>query len=252
MRGNQMRMFPAVLVLFLCATASAATPSDFALRLCREQPQTYMCVKMRIPRSAKRQYKEWVEVFPDKRHRRAIMAINRRNTLIWNGHTIALPRNFDSDPLAYAPFPREKTWFGPRHAVVALHNLAWAAYEPIPGQNLRSRLVWWGPANGGSKICRETGRLECKTHPGMYWIMKLHKASKRSDLYPVDCADKKICGHPMPYYMPFHLDGTGLHGDRWLVGRNVSHGCVRMFIEDAKWLNRQFAFVGMPVVVEDY
>jgi hypothetical protein len=246
-----MRSLLLVLVL-LFSPVAFAHPSDFALRLCREQPQTYMCVKLRIPRSNRYQYREWHEMFRDSRLRQAVMKINRRNSLLWNGHTVALPRSFDPDPLAYAPFPREKVWRGPRHVVVDLYNLAWGAYEPIPGQEFRSRLVWWGPANGGSKICRETGRLACKTHTGLHPILRLDGPHKRSDLYPVDCANKRLCGHPMPYYMPFHPDGTGLHGDKWLVGRNASHGCVRMFVWDARWLNREFAFVGMPVLVEDY
>lgn len=246
-------MLRSILVAFalLFAFPAQADPSAFAKRLCAEQPNNYMCVTVRI-KGAKRQYAEWTEKFPNPVTRRIAMLINRRNTLIWNGHTIALPMVFTNDILDYAPFPREKAWFGPKHVVVDLNKLAWAAYEPIPGQNLRARLVRWGVANGGSKICKETGRLECKTHPGTHAVLKLHNASKRSDLYPVDCANKKSCGHPMPYYMPFHRDGTGLHGDKWLVGRNASHGCVRMMVEDARWLNRQFAYAGMPVVVEDY
>jgi hypothetical protein len=249
---RMMRVLLVACLLVLPIEVSAATPSDFALRLCQEQPEVYMCIKIRIPKAAKRQYLEWAEMFPAVPLRRAAMAINRRNALLWRGHTVALPRSFDPDPLAYAPFPREKAWFGPRHVVVDLRNLAWAAYEPVPGQNLRVRLARWGPANGGAKICRETGKFACKTHPGAHRILRLHGPGKRSNLYPIDCANKRICGHKMPHYMPFHRDGTGLHGDRWLVGRNASHGCVRMLMTDARWLNKRFAFVDMPVIVEDY
>jgi hypothetical protein len=141
--------------------------------------------------------------------------------------------------------------FGSRFFVVDLKLLAWAAYIVGAGSQ-DAVMVRLGVANGGSKICKESGRLECKTHLGTHTILRLHGPGKKSDLYPVDCANKKACGHPMPYYMPFHRDGTGLHGDKWLVGRNASHGCVRMLRVDAKWLNRQFAFVGMPVIVENY
>jgi len=243
----------AVILCLLCLSGvSLASPSDFAVSLCRDQPQIYSCEKIRVPKESSKQYVEWDERFPDVQKRQIAMLINRRNTLLWNGHIIALPKVFYSNPFIYSPFPREKAWFGPKHIVVDLNKLAWAAYEPIPWQNLRARLVRWGIANGGAKVCKETGRLECKTHPGTHAVMKLYNAGKRSDLYPVDCANKKSCGHPMPYYMPFHRDGTGAHGNKWLVGRNASHGCVRMMVEDARWLNRQFAYVGMPVVVEDY
>lgn len=247
-------MMRALLVacLLFAAVPAWADPSAFAKRLCIERPRDYMCVTIKVPRGARRQYVEWAERFNNPRTRKLVMMVNRRNTLLWNGHTIALPMLFTNNPLDYAPFPREKLWSGSRHVVVDLNQLAWAAYEPLPGDNTRARLVRWGIANGGSKRCKETGRLECKTHPGTHQIRKLYGPDKKSDLYPVDCANKRSCGHPMPYYMPFHRDGTGAHSDKWLVGRNASHGCVRMLHEDAKWLNREFAFVGMPVIVKDY
>jgi hypothetical protein len=235
--------------LGLPSSISFADPSAFARRLCHDQPQVYECLKMRVPRNARRQYLEWREMFPDSRLRQAVMRINRRNTILWNGHRIAVPRRFDPDPLAYSPFPRE-VLRGFKHVVVDLRVLAWAAYEPLGAD--RARLARWGIASGGSKRCRETGLMRCATHHGTHFIMRLDGYGKRSSLYPPECADKKSCGHPMPYYMPFHRDGTGIHSDKWLVGRNASHGCVRMLIEDARWLNRKFAFVGMPVLVERY
>lgn len=245
-----MRLLLFVFVLLFSSIAFAA-PSDFARRLCREEPATYMCMTIQIPKKAKRQYKEWAELFPNATMRHIVMSINRRNTLIWTGHTVAVPRNYTPDLLAYSPFPRDTSLPLGKYVLVSLRRLAWAAYEQISGQN-KGRLVRWGVANGGSKICKETGRLECKTHPGPHQILRLHGPGKRSDLYPIDCADKKSCGHQMPHYMPFHRDGTGLHGDRWLVGKNASHGCIRMLRVDAKWLNQQFAYVGMPVLVENY
>jgi hypothetical protein len=245
-----MRLLLFVFVLLFSSIASAG-PSDFARRLCREEPATYMCTTVKIPKKAKRQYKEWAELFPNATMRHIVMSINRRNTLIWTGHTVAVPRNYIPDLLAYSPFPRYTSLPLGKYVLVSLRRLAWAAYEQISGQN-KGRLVRWGVANGGSKICKETGRLECKTHPGLHQILRLHGPGKRSDLYPIDCADKKSCGHQMPHYMPFHRDGTGLHGDRWLVGKNASHGCIRMLRVDAKWLNQQFAYVGMPVLVENY
>lgn len=245
-----MRLLLFVFVLLFSSIAFAA-PSDFARRLCREEPATYMCMTIQIPKKAKRQYKEWAELFPNATMRHIVMSINRRNTLVWNGHTVAVPRNYTPDILSYSPFPGRMKAFGSRFVVVDLKLLAWAAYMVVAGSQ-DAVMVRWGVANGGSKICKESGRLECKTHLGTHTILRLHGPGKKSDLYPVDCANKKACGHPMPYYMPFHRDGTGAHGDKWLVGRNASHGCVRMLRVDAKWLNRQFAFVGMPVIVENY
>ncbi len=47
----------------------------------------------------------------------------------------------------------------------------------------------------------------------------------------------------MPYCMYFHK-GFALHGSDDIPGYRASHGCVRMFIEDAKWLNQEFVEVG--------
>jgi hypothetical protein len=247
-------MFLVFIILFPCesfALKPFSSPSDFAKKLCREEPKVYKCIKIKISRRAKIQYKEWAELFPDLGLRFAEMEINRRNTLLWNGHTIAVFRNFSHNLLDYSPFSREREGMGSRFIVVDLNKLAWAAYESIPNKT-NAYLVSWGVANGGSKICPETGKLECKTHPGLNYILRMYGKDKRSELYPITCVDKKICGHQMPFFMPFHIDGTGLHCNKWLVGRNSSHGCVRMFCQDAEWINKNFAFVGMPVLVEDY
>jgi lipoprotein-anchoring transpeptidase ErfK/SrfK len=39
--------------------------------------------------------------------------------------------------------------------------------------------------------------------------------------------------------MFFHR-GYALHGSYDVPGYNASHGCVRMFVKDAKWLNQEF------------
>ena len=46
----------------------------------------------------------------------------------------------------------------------------------------------------------------------------------------------------MPYCMHF-FRGYALHGSEVVPGFRDSHGCVRLFIEDAKWLNEEFIIV---------
>lgn len=245
-------LMAALMVLVLFPAASAAAPSDFAKRLCAEHPRDYMCVTISIPRKAKRQYLEWTDKFPNQRTRRLVMMVNRRNTLLWNGHVIALPMLFEDDLLAYAPFPREKPWVGQKHVVVDLNQLAWAAYEPIPGS--RARLVRWGPANGGSKRCKETGKYTCKTPVGTWRVYEIKKGFARSSLYPVECFDKKKCGHPYYNVMKFGPHYEALHGERagHVPGANVSHGCVRMFHEDSAFLANRFVEIGTMVIVLEY
>ena len=60
----------------------------------------------------------------------------------------------------------------------------------------------------------------------------------------------------MPYCMYFHK-GFALHGSNDIPGFRASHGCIRMFTDDAKWLNHEFvdiakdtnAYLGTKVTV---
>jgi hypothetical protein len=220
-----------------------------------------MCVTIKVPKQAKRQYVEWAEKFPNPRTRKLVMMVNRRNTLLWSGHTIALPMLVTDDLLDYAPFPREKEVFGPKFLVVDLKQLAWGAYEPITvcdGTKCRqigkARLVNWGPANGGSKICHETGKFACKTPVGTWHVYEIKKGFARSSLYPVSCPDKKKCGHPYYNVMKFGPRFEALHGERagHVSGANISHGCVRVFHEDSNYLVNRFVEIGTMVVVLEY
>jgi hypothetical protein len=241
-----MRMPMIFVCLFLWPIFSMASPSDWAKKLCKEHSSKYKCHIIGTLRSSNKQCFTWEEKFRDDRERRIAIAINRRNTLLWRGHVYAIPINWSESYLDHAPFRQQLNVEEPeRFVVVGLQQLAWGAYE-------NGKLVNWGPANGGMKRCRETGKFRCKTHPGVWAILRLDGFGKRSNLYPVDCKDKKKCGHLMPYYMPFHHDSTGLHGDKWLVGRNASHGCVRLLTYDARWLSKNFVKVGTKVLVLDY
>lgn len=68
-------------------------------------------------------------------------------------------------------------------------------------------------------------------------------------------ADGNDGGALMPYCMHF-FRGYALHGSYDVPGFRASHGCVRMFIEDARWLNEEFidlpgdGMKGTRVVIE--
>jgi lipoprotein-anchoring transpeptidase ErfK/SrfK len=44
----------------------------------------------------------------------------------------------------------------------------------------------------------------------------------------------------------------GLHGSHEVVEGNISHGCVRVTINDAKWLRYHFANIGTKVIIMSY
>jgi len=212
---------------------------DFSTNLCRNHPNQYKCMMFR---KGNRPYLTWEELFGDGLAKVALQKINRRNTIVWRNHCLAMPFDFKT---VVPPLPRFDDRYQGKVVVVDLRQLAWAAYQ-------QGRLVMWGTANGGSKICKETGKPGCKTSVGIFSVLHIAGAGKKSDQYPIDCVDKKKCGHPMPYFMKFKSSGEGLHGNKWLVGRNASHGCIRISVDDARFLGKEFAFIGMPIIISEY
>lgn len=116
---------------------------------------------------------------------------------------------------------------------------AWGAYN-AEGQLLRS-----GLATAGGKWCRDIKR-PCRTSAGTFRIKSLGSSSCRSTKYPLGKG-----GAPMPYCMFFN-GHQGLHGSYEVVAGNVSHGCVRMHVEDAEWVRFNFATIGTKVIVRPY
>lgn len=209
---------------------------DFAVELCRKQPDIYKCYS---PVLNGKQYLTWDEMFGKD----ALFAqkINRRNMIIWGNHCVAVPNDL-TNILKYSPFSNEYKTDYKKIILVDLNKLAWASYQD-------NKLVKWGPANGGKGICVETGKYECKTPAGTHSVLKIEGPVIKSKLYPVECKDSKTCGHPMYFMIKFARRGEGLHGDQRLPGRNVSHGCVRLLKQDAKWLNKQFVNMETKIIV---
>lgn len=116
---------------------------------------------------------------------------------------------------------------------------AWGAY------NADGELIRAGLATAGDDYCADIKR-SCRTSAGSYRIQSLGNASCKSSIYPLPNG-----GAPMPYCMFFNGD-QGLHGSYQVVEGNVSHGCVRMHVEDAKWIRYNFANIGTKVIVKPY
>jgi lipoprotein-anchoring transpeptidase ErfK/SrfK len=52
--------------------------------------------------------------------------------------------------------------------------------------------------------------------------------------------------------MFFNKAGYAFHGSPKVPGQNASHGCVRIFTDDAKWLNENFVEIGTTVIINPY
>lgn len=119
---------------------------------------------------------------------------------------------------------------------------AWAAYWPD------GRLAGYGRASGGSNWCKEIGRV-CRTPRGAFSIRSKGGYECYSSKYPLPRG-----GAHMPYCMFFHK-GYAIHGapPQYVPSNaNVSHGCIRVTTDAARWLRDNFLSIGTRVYVTSY
>jgi len=88
-------------------------------------------------------------------------------------------------------------------------------------------------------------RRGCRTARGEFAFYRKRGRGCKSGKYPL----RKGGGAPMPYCMYFYR-GFAFHGSPTVPGYNASHGCVRLFTEDAKWLNQNFVTTDRSVKVK--
>lgn len=188
----------------------------------------------------------WEKLFPDPYQRQVVRRLNRMNTRLWAGLVIAVPKNLSTvDLMNLSPFPRNIQAPGEKLIVVDPNSLAFGAYDPD------GYLVHWGPISGGQIFCGDVGK-KCRTVSGKYRVYHKDGAQCESKIFPIGRG-----GAPMPYCMYFH-GGFALHGSQEVPGYHASHGCVRIFQEDAQWLNEKFVDlpsdgqVGTQVIINSY
>ncbi|MFI4963315.1 MAG: L,D-transpeptidase [Legionellales bacterium] len=174
----------------------------------------------------------WENLFPNTEERDIVRRINRMNITLHPGMTIAVPKNIDRLTIYdVSPFPRYIEPAGEKTIYISQKNLAWAAYDPD------GELLWWGPISSGIGKC--PGVLGgCSTPTGSFRIVRKQDIDCISTVFPRR-ANGESGGAVMPYCMHF-FRGFALHGSYDVPGYRASHGCVRMFIEDARWLNEEF------------
>ncbi len=234
MRGGHMyKLLSAALMMLMAAIGNAG--NFYGTGLCG-YPQ-YECIKVESGQS-------WETLFPDENQRDIVQRVNRTYNPLWTGKIIAVPKN-----LAYltafdvAPFPLKI----PEHQkqiIVDQDKLAFAAYDA------QGNLVRWGPISSGRDKCSDSNH-SCRTLTGIYRVFSKENEKCTSDVFPIGKGGAK-----MPFCMFFHK-GFALHGSDDIPGVRASHGCVRMFIQDAKWLNLSFVelssernnFMGTTIIV---
>jgi L,D-transpeptidase ErfK/SrfK len=216
--------------LFLFTYSANAEPLWYGARLCQSNPSEFECYRVHRGDS-------WQKLFPDSREQDLVMRINRMGIRLQPGMLIAIPRDADrADIMEFSPFPQQVSPFGQRTIVVSTSKMAWGAYEA------NGSLVRWGPASSARGYCPDIGG-GCHTVLGHFQIYNKEGEGCFSRKFPVGRG-----GAPMPYCMFFH-GGYALHGSYEVPGYNASHGCVRLLVPDAQWLNEDFTEIGTPVIV---
>ncbi len=213
------RLITYFIFFFLLSTTVSA--GQIGSRLCKDS-RHYECYTVKRGDS-------WQKLFPNERQRALVMHINRLNIRLHPGMRIAIPHNLNASIMDHAPFPKQISPPGRKLVYISIHPdvLAWGAYSEQGG------LVRWGPAVGARGYCPDVKR-SCKTSLGKFSVYRKGGSRCASSKYPVGKG-----GAPMPYCMFFN-GGYAMHGSYDVPGVNASHGCVRMFIPDAQWLNQEF------------
>lgn len=177
----------------------------------------------------------WRSLFPDNDKRDLVRRINRTNLPLRRGRVIVIPRNLErvSHRNEHAPFPSDINYSNDnknyKRIVIDVSAQAYAAYDS------NGYLLRWGPVS--------TGTSSHPTVKGTFRIFRKQGRGCISSKYP-----KPHGGASMPYCMHFYK-GYAIHGKE-MPGYPASHGCVRIFNDDARWLNQSFAKIGTKVIVQ--
>lgn len=213
-------------IFFLLAQHSAWSIARFGESLC--QSPDYFCIKVKS-------FETWDSLFPNVEERDIVRRINRMNISLRPGMSIAVPKNIDRLTIYdVSPFPRYIESDGEKTIYVNQKQLAWGAYDE------NGELLWWGPLSSGSGHCKGLDGT-CITPSGSFRIIRKQDIDCVSTAFPIR-TEGESGGAQMPYCMHF-FRGYALHGSDTVPGYRASHGCVRIFIEDARWLNEEFITV---------
>lgn len=147
--------------------------------------------------------------------------------------------NASNDSSYQSRLPQEIEGYGEKVILVNPKVHAWGAYTA------EGKLIRAGLASAGAKWCSDINRA-CRTKVGVFRIFSLGDRDCISTRYPFGKG-----GAPMPYCMYFN-NNQGIHGSNELAEGNISHGCVRVGVNDAKWIRYNFANIGTKIVILSY
>lgn len=156
-----------------------------------------------------------------------------------NNSVYSPPRSSHHSRSYYSRLSNHISAPGERVIIIDPRVHVWGAYE-ADGTLIRA-----GLASAGSNWCSDLGR-PCRTKIGSFRINSLGNSDCYSSRFPIPTG-----GAPMPYCMYFN-GNQAIHGSHKLAEGNISHGCVRIHVNDAEWLRFNFATIGTKVIIRSY
>ena len=145
---------------------------------------------------------------------KTILAINRiEKNRLRKDRPIVIPDCTSDEFNAYSPFPENINFLQciPKTVLISQRVQAFGLYE-------NGELIKWGPVS--------TGKKSTKTPNGLNYGN--YKAKRK-----VSTIDESWI---LPYYFNFmNFEGVGVH-QYALPGYPASHGCVRLYMDDAKYI----------------
>ncbi len=155
----------------------------------------------------------------------------------------------DGSPFATQNAPMPEYIRRPAEKVIIVNPAehVWGAYSA------NGKLIRWGIATAGADFCRDM-QGSCRTKTGVFRIYSAGSDNCVSNQFPLG-----VGGASMPYCMYFN-GSQALHGSNEVEYENSSHGCVRMHVDDAKWLRYHFVeapnaanqYRGTQVIIQSY
>lgn len=103
------------------------------------------------------------------------------------------------------------------------------------------RVIRSGHGVGGKSYCPDIKR-GCRTPVGSFRIYSKAGPHFKSSIYP-----RPRGGAPMPWAM-FFRGHYAIHGSNDVPNRPASHGCIRVYPSDARWLSHNLP-IGTKVIV---
>ncbi|KTD04194.1 enhanced entry protein EnhA [Legionella geestiana] len=217
------RQILSALVLLVLSSIGQAQQTRFGQTLCNDPD--YAC-------HAVKSGETWDNLFPNMDEQDLVRRVNRMNIRLRPGMIIAVPRHLERLSIYdVSPFPRYIESSGEKTIYVSQKQLAFGAYDAD------GELLWWGPISPGIEYCPGV-RGGCHTPTGYFRVIRKQDDSCVSTVFPRR-SNGVNGGAQMPWCMHF-FRGYALHGSSEVPGFPASHGCVRMFVEDARWLNEDF------------